>query len=287
MLLSKTSRPHFSSAASVSMLIKVWMLMKRYKGVYLKLHFRLKRWRYTVSWYYSPPNIPNRYGLHLCILKMPNDCLYGSKINVIKIYHVVVILKLKSDGKIECLSKICHLCDYHETSLELIWCQGICNHRHDVGRAVPHKFGGLLIILHTKKWFVFEQAIFECGQWASDLLNFLLLTDSSSHDNALQDSKVHGANMGPIWGRQDLGGPHVGPMNFAIWAMYSSVQAYYKDIQELHGAIGVVTATNVSMILTAYRGWYQGTLKCKMPLVNICFETISCRIHSCVITATR
>ena len=31
------------------------------------------------------------------------------------------------------------------------------------------------------------------------------------------DSKVHGANMGPIWGRQDPGGPSVGPMNFAIW----------------------------------------------------------------------
>ena len=31
------------------------------------------------------------------------------------------------------------------------------------------------------------------------------------------DSNVHGANMGPIWGRQDEGGPHVGPMNFAIW----------------------------------------------------------------------
>ena len=23
--------------------------------------------------------------------------------------------------------------------------------------------------------------------------------------------------MGPSWGRQDPGGPHVGPMNFAIW----------------------------------------------------------------------
>ena len=23
--------------------------------------------------------------------------------------------------------------------------------------------------------------------------------------------------MGPIWGRQDPGGPHVGPMNFALW----------------------------------------------------------------------
>ena len=31
------------------------------------------------------------------------------------------------------------------------------------------------------------------------------------------DSKVHGANMGPIWGREDPGGPHVSPMNYAIW----------------------------------------------------------------------
>ena len=33
------------------------------------------------------------------------------------------------------------------------------------------------------------------------------------------DSKVHGSNMGPIWGRQDPGGPQVGPMNFAIWVV--------------------------------------------------------------------
>ena len=32
------------------------------------------------------------------------------------------------------------------------------------------------------------------------------------------DSKVHGANMGPLWGLQDPGGPHVGPMNLAIWS---------------------------------------------------------------------
>ena len=35
------------------------------------------------------------------------------------------------------------------------------------------------------------------------------------------DSQVYGANMGPTWGRQDPGGPHVGPMNFAIWEIYS------------------------------------------------------------------
>ena len=35
--------------------------------------------------------------------------------------------------------------------------------------------------------------------------------------NEVNSSKVHEANIGPIWGRQDPGGPHVGPMNFAIW----------------------------------------------------------------------
>ena len=38
----------------------------------------------------------------------------------------------------------------------------------------------------------------------------------------LPDSKVPGANMGPIWGRQNPGGPRVGPMNFAIWAVVLS-----------------------------------------------------------------
>ena len=36
------------------------------------------------------------------------------------------------------------------------------------------------------------------------------------------DSKIRGDNMGPIWGRQDPGGPHVGPMNFAIWVGWLS-----------------------------------------------------------------
>ena len=31
------------------------------------------------------------------------------------------------------------------------------------------------------------------------------------------DSKIHKANMGPTWGRQDPGGPHVGHINLAIW----------------------------------------------------------------------
>ena len=47
-----------------------------------------------------------------------------------------------------------------------------------------------------------------------------IITNASFHCMHIHvnpDSKVHGANMGPTWGRQDPGGPHVGPMNFAIW----------------------------------------------------------------------
>ena len=41
------------------------------------------------------------------------------------------------------------------------------------------------------------------------------------------DSKGHGANMGPTWGRQDPGGPHVGPVNLvALWVASST----YDDI---------------------------------------------------------
>ena len=37
------------------------------------------------------------------------------------------------------------------------------------------------------------------------------------------DSQVRGANMVPIWGRQVPGGPHVGPMNFAIWEYITNI----------------------------------------------------------------
>ena len=35
----------------------------------------------------------------------------------------------------------------------------------------------------------------------------------------IPDNKVHGANMGPIWGRQDPGGPHVAP-----WTLLSGIK---------------------------------------------------------------
>ena len=46
---------------------------------------------------------------------------------------------------------------------------------------------------------------------------FVCLAFKFCLQRAIPESKVHGGNMGPIWGRQDPGGPHVGTMNYAIW----------------------------------------------------------------------
>ena len=47
---------------------------------------------------------------------------------------------------------------------------------------------------------------------------------------AYPDSRVHGASMGPTWGRQDPGGLHVGPMNFAIWVLRLNDLIYNFDL---------------------------------------------------------
>ena len=51
----------------------------------------------------------------------------------------------------------------------------------------------------------------------SSCMVYIIVADGLVTQGTNPDSKVHGANMGPIWGRQDPGGPHVGPMNFAIY----------------------------------------------------------------------
>ena len=58
------------------------------------------------------------------------------------------------------------------------------------------------------------------------------------------DSKVHGANMGFIWGRQDPAGLHVGPMNRAgvwayLWGVYDRmpVVSYHKHLNPSHAKL--------------------------------------------------
>ena len=60
-----------------------------------------------------------------------------------------------------------------------------------------------------------------CCEMLLDILNQAVPLLVAKWLGGIPDSKVHRANMGPIWGRQDPGGPHIGPMNFSIWAAKS------------------------------------------------------------------
>ena len=73
------------------------------------------------------------------------------------------------------------------------------------------------------------------------------------------DSKVHGANMGPIWGRQDPGGPHVGPMNFAIWGILW--------VQGLISAQSFSAANYVKYAIFAMKSMGQ----CKKDVTPVCY----------------
>ena len=89
-------------------------------------------------------------------------------------------------------------------------------------------------------WIVVENL--SCGQMLGSLhepfsykqlespsynLSSVIMT---SGQHLAPDSKVHGTNMGPIWGQQDPGGPHVGPMNFVIWGMLRYIVIYQRGI---------------------------------------------------------
>ena len=52
-----------------------------------------------------------------------------------------------------------------------------------------------------------------------------MTSQKDSKDSTNPDSKLHGADMGPIWVRQGPGGPHVGPINFAFWEVCIMLQS--------------------------------------------------------------
>ena len=73
-------------------------------------------------------------------------------------------------------------------------------------------------------WKIIEFSVFTVERilvltyWEQGLLYEHGLTLIPAWISKHPDSKVHGAYMGPTWGRQDPGGPHISPMNFIIRA---------------------------------------------------------------------
>ena len=93
-----------------------------------------------------------------------------------------------------CVMKECRGCVQVTYNLTILWCDW---NRH------------LLVTCSH-----FSLTATPIGQCSYVTVLFLFIEDAVM-ELSDPDSKVHGTNMGPIWGRQDPGGLHVGPMNFA------------------------------------------------------------------------
>ena len=68
---------------------------------------------------------------------------------------------------------------------------------------------------------------------------------NAAYSIVFPDRKSHEANMGPIWGRQDPGGPHICPMNFAFWVIFDCIITAPDCISILRNSRWVLNCMNV------------------------------------------
>ena len=79
------------------------------------------------------------------------------------------------------------------------------------------------------------------------------------YGTVIPDSKVHGTNMGPTWILSAPGGPHVGPMNFAIRVMIGGLdntgsQLLTHEIRTMDGKFDIYNSFPDSKDHGAYLG---------------------------------
>ena len=96
------------------------------------------------------------------------------------------------------------------------------------------------------------------------------VTDTYSRVHAsMIASKVHRTNMGPIGGRQDPGGPHVGPVNFVIW---EPKNIFWCDIhfcpifQDLEVLLTVISGIQIRLINAVCYIWPRSALPIRVWL---------------------
>ena len=132
-----------------------------------------------------------------------------------------------------CYVMLCYVLCYVMLCYVMLWCHEATGHclsqylpismlPYDVTRPqwvnkpLPEPMSSKVIaVLHFWEAFSIHHIL--------TLLNYavgaVIKTWILDHIEHSPDSKVPGAKIGPIWGRQDPGGPHVGPMNLAIWPL--------------------------------------------------------------------
>ena len=95
------------------------------------------------------------------------------------------------------------------------------------------------------------------------LFEFLTVIIFRETTHSFPDSKFHKANMGPIWGRQDPDGPHVGPLNVAMWVTSYSARAKYNTISEIIRSASTSQQGYISATQERHCQFMKGAIKSK------------------------
>ena len=152
---------------------------------------------------------PYPHTLHICfICRYLNDLSTGTSLDFSCL--------ISSHRYIQCLatgrSSFLWLWNFVDHTHESLWITNVTLIVY-----VPVRIRGIPIPLSTTiATGFFIEIISSCDVFPATTANELCVFQDTH-----PDSKVHGTNVGPIWGRQDPGGPHVGPVNFVICAMIS------------------------------------------------------------------
>ena len=112
---------------------------------------------------------------------------------------------------------------------------------------------GLVFMLFLESW----------SSW-SLLINKTRVNPCTNFD---PDSKAHGFNMGPIWVLSVPDGPHVGPMDFAIWGVISLSPSAYTLVRS--ATITITNTTTWMMDLKAQCKTYEPICECDNSYSNI------------------
>ena len=95
------------------------------------------------------------------------------------------------------------------------------------------------------------------------------------HRQEYPENKVDGANMGPTWGRQDPGGPHAGPMTFAI-----------SDICPHGGRLSAYLISYIQVLFCLNNCWYQSAdILASVAIWAVGAVILTCSNYVCVIHA--
>ena len=92
------------------------------------------------------------------------------------------------------------------------------------------------------------------------------------------DSKVCGANMGITWGRQDPGGPHVGPINLAIWACMEATWQNVRLLYYFHLAESQVFKNGSWLIWSLLGVWKRWVLRVFLDVCSKCRHHVFTRV---------